>query len=733
MKIRLNWRATQRQALEGVSGRGVKSCLLYNFPAAAAQARVDKQMGWGGICGDMAVRKEIQIGWPFRKLASHPHLAGIADRLDLKGERVAAGWGYRPSGMAAIRDSRNQSRRLVLLEDALVRSMKPGTGQIYGLVADSRGIYYDASGRSDLVTALNSGKPSGWMQAGPEDSGEVARLLARFRATKASKYNWYPEDFRSPTSPENPGVMVVDQTKGDSSLKHGGLREGDFDRMVRDALDEYPGETIYLRAHPDHRYRGKHSCFSPWVFAEPRVKLLPPDLSPARCFEFCKVVYAGTSLMGMEGLIHGCRVKLYGWNFFAGWGLTDDRCESVVQARERQVDLARLFEAAYLQYGHYFDPDTAQPCGLGRILDHLELQREIARQDVGMRVTVSWAPWNRSLAEGFFRSPATELRHADSWVEAVKLTAGRSDAKLLLWGAAAAPENVPVAVIRVEDGFLRSSGLGATFNRPLSWVRDDQGIYFDPSVPSRLESLLEAGKFTAGAMDDAGELLRFLCEYRLTKYNVGGFPVVWNRSLAGGRKVILVPGQVELDASIKRGSPDVRTNGELLRRVRAAEPAAFLIFKAHPDLVAGARHGTVVPAIADGLADLVVTDGNVLDWLDLCDAVHTMTSTVGFEAILRGVPVVTYGLPFYAGWGLTRDGLVCSRRTRHLTVEELVCGAMICYPRYLNPFSGEFTTAIQVARMLACGGMAGKSPAWYLRALLVVKHGWVKMARHGNQ
>ncbi len=681
----------------------------------------------------MAARKDLQIRWPFRKLWDHPLLDGMVERLGLNGETVVAGWGYRPSGRAAIAASRARGGRLLVLEDALVRSMKPGEGQVYGLVADSRGIYYDASGQSDLVTALNSGNPGGWMRAGAGGRAETENLLARFRALKVSKYNWYPGDFTNTPLPEKTGVMVVDQTKGDASLDYGGLREADFDRMVRDALDEHPGETIYLRAHPDHRYRGKHSCFSPWVFDEPRVRLLPPDISPASCFEFCREVYAGTSLMGMEGLIHGCRVKTYGWNFYAGWGLTEDRCEGTVQKRERQVDLARLFEAAYLEYSHYFDPDSGESCGLGRILDHLELQRAMARQDAGLRVTVGWAPWKRGLAEDFFRSPGAELRHADSLRDAGKIVDARPDAALLLWGGSAAPENSTVPVVRVEDGFLRSSGLGATFHRPLSWVRDDLGIYFDPRTASRLEVMLEAGDFTADEMADAEELLAFLREHRLTKYNVGGNQVAWDRRLAGNRKVILVPGQVEADASIKFGSPEVRSNDELLRRVRAVEPEAFLIFKAHPDLVAGARHGHVLPPSANGVADLAVTDGNVLDWLDLCDEVHTMTSTLGFEAILRGVPVVTHGLPFYAGWGLTRDLLECPRRTRRLSVTELVCGAMIRYPRYLNPNSGEFTTAIQVARLLSRGGMVGRRRAWYLRIVSILKHGWVKLARQGGR
>lgn len=676
----------------------------------------------------MVDRREIQIRWPFRKLWRHPHLNGMVEKLGLTGDPVSAGWGYRPSGRSAMNAAAAGRGRLLLLEDALVRSMKPGVGRIYGLVADSVGIYYDAAGASDLTVALDSGEPSGWMQHGPGDPAEVHRLLGRFRETCASKYNWYPADFREVPLPSEPGVMVVDQTKGDTSISHGGMGEADFDRMVRDVLDEHPDKVIYLRAHPDHRYRGKHSCFAPWVFEEPRVKLLPPDLSPAKCFEFCTEVYVGTSLMGMEALIHGRGVHAYGWNFYAGWGLTDDRCTSPVKDRSHPIDLPRLFEAAYLQYCHYFDPDSGEPCGLGRILDHLEIQREMAAHNSGRRITVGWAPWKRTLAAGFFHSPGCDLKHCDSFSD----VRADSISKLLLWGGTDLPKENGVPVLRVEDGFLRSAGLGATFHRPLSWVCDDQGIYFDPRTPSRLETLLETADFSPEDLSDAAELLRFLKKHRLTKYNVGGSGVDWSKDRADGRKVILVPGQVEADASIRYGSPDLRTNDALLQRVREAEPDAFLIFKAHPDLVAGARHGKLLPIDVCALADLTVTRGNVLDWLDSCDEVHTMTSTVGFEAILRGVPVVTYGSPFYAGWGLTRDHLPCPRRTRKLSIEELVCGALIRYPRYLNPVSGEFTTAIRIARMLASGGPVGERRAWYLRGVSILKHGWVKLARTGG-
>jgi capsular polysaccharide export protein len=69
------------------------------------------------------------------------------------------------------------------------------------------------------------------------------------------------------------------------------------------------------------------------------------------------------------------------------------------------------------------------------------------------------------------------------------------------------------------------------------------------------------------------------------------------------------------------------------------------------------------------------------------DAVHTLTSLTGFEALLRGLPVTCWGAPFYAGWGLTEDRLPVPRRTRRLALDELVAVALILYPRCVDPLT----------------------------------------------
>jgi capsular polysaccharide export protein len=256
-------------------------------------------------------------------------------------------------------------------------------------------------------------------------------------------------------------------------------------------------------------------------------------------------------------------------------------------------------------------------------------------------------------------------------------------------------------VLRIEDGFLRSVGLGADLTRPLSWVIDDLGIYFDATRPSRLEHLLRLHDFDDALCDRAHTLRTAIVNAGLTKYNVGGGE--WRRPI-GARRVVLVPGQVETDASIQWGAADIRTNAALLQAVRAAEPDAWVVYKPHPDVVAGLRQ-TDRPwqAECDRLrahCDEIVTNVPMHTLLDAVDAVHTLTSLTGFEALLRERPVTTWGMPFYAGWGLTDDRAPAdhparARRKRRLELDALVAATLILYPTYLSRHSGTYTTPEQ--------------------------------------
>lgn len=290
---------------------------------------------------------------------------------------------------------------------------------------------------------------------------------------------------------------------------------------------------------------------------------------------------------------------------------------------------------------------------------------------------------------------------------------------LLLWGSNPAPDALPpgVRIIRMEDGFLRSVGLGADLVHPVSWVIDHRGIYYDATQPSDLEYLLQTTEFTDELLERAASLRQRIVENGLTKYNVGSGS--WRRP-SHCTKVILVPGQVETDASIRFGAPGIASNMHLLQTVRQSNSNAYVIYKPHPDVVAGLRAKGQREDDALLWCDEILIDISMDEILAAVDEVCVMTSLAGFEALLRGKWVVCYGQPFYAGWGLTEDILPIARRTRNLSLDGLVAGALILYPTYISRnLPGHFSTPEKTMdELLAWRGNEAREGLLFWRKIL---------------
>jgi len=316
----------------------------------------------------------------------------------------------------------------------------------------------------------------------------------------------------------------------------------------------------------------------------------------------------------------------------------------------------------------------------------------------GTTWAVGFSARKRSLLARFHDGPP--LRFAATLAEVP------DGAQLLVWGGLTVPDAARLAgVTRVEDGFLRSVGLGAAFARPASWVFDEVGIHYDASRPSALEQLLQKGEFPLALQSRAAALRLRIVAAGLTKYNLGG--AAWRRP-PGGRRVLLAVGQVESDASLAHGSPRWRSNASWLQALREQHPDAHLLYKPHPDVIAGLRALGHAEHEAIRHCDEVLAQADMAQLLGEVDECHVLTSLAGFEALLRGVPVVTHGQPFYAGWGLTRDLLPPPRRTRRLSLDELVAGVLLLYPRYASLRDGRRCEAETVLEeLLAAREMPG--------------------------
>jgi len=335
---------------------------------------------------------------------------------------------------------------------------------------------------------------------------------------------------------------------------------------------------------------------------------------------------------------------------------------------------------------------------------------------------VAFSDWKKPIARAFFAGSALDFVPRPAPLAPGVGT--EAPTERACWGRPA--DDSPLArcgdapLLRVEDGFLRSVGLGANWVRPLSWVVDRRGMYYDAGAPSDLEMLLQTASVDDALRARAAALRRAITAGGVTKYNVGRGE--WRRP-SGVRRVVLVPGQVESDASITYGAAGgPRSNLDLLRAVRAAEPDAYVLYKPHPDVLARKRRAGDSETRAERQCDEVVTDVPIHRLFEAVDAVHVLTSLAGFEALLRDKPVVCHGLPFYAGWGLTRDLLLHPRRTRRLALDELVAATLILYPTYVSRASGAFTTPERALHeLLHWGDAPPPGDAAWLRAARTLK------------
>ncbi|MCA8932885.1 MAG: hypothetical protein KDA49_10490 [Rhodospirillaceae bacterium] len=333
-------------------------------------------------------------------------------------------------------------------------------------------------------------------------------------------------------------------------------------------------------------------------------------------------------------------------------------------------------------------------------VDNELISRDIAARFGGERAICVGFPHWRAFNLRPFLSPWRRARFVADAAAAADLAPGPADS-LIWWGCEvpAALDRLAVEcrcrLLRIEDGFYRSVGLGSDYIPPLSLIFDASGLYLDARSTSDLEHILSTAEFTAAELARAAAVRRRIVDSGLTKYNLS-LPgrCAWP---ATDRAVVLVVGQVEDDASILYGCDGVATNRALLEAARRDHPGALLVYKPHPEVEAGNRAGHLG---GYGLADLVEHEAAIASCIEAADIVVTMTSLSGFEALLRGKLVEVHGRPFYAGWGLTRDRLAMPRRGRALSLDALVAGTLIRYPVYWDPLARRFTTVETVLERL---------------------------------
>lgn len=655
---------------------------------------------------------------------------------DCDNSNVVVGWGNKPNTHRAIDMAKLNKLPFWRLEDGFIAYLNHSSmdRRRLSIICDKLGVYYDATRPSELELIINT--VDEWFT--PELHARSERVIERIRDLGVSKYNLVRSevpDWLTSLAEKDSLILLVDQTAGDASVKGAMASQDSFDDMLADALASNPFSQIIIKTHTDVVLGKKKGYFSSAVFSHPRIHLLTEDVSLKSLFHFVTRVYTVSSQVGFEALIHQKQVHCYGMPFYAGWGLTKDKLS--VDRRMVRLSLEQLVAAALIRYPLYLHPDSEQSCEVEEILEWLVLQGvgqfNSRETEVDTCYAVNFSLWKRSFIPEFIGRRARKVEFVSSLAKA-RSKASDKDA-ILLWGCGAADQlkaQSPLSKIWfMEDGFVRSVGLGADLRRPNSLVIDEQGMYYDPSVSSSLVGILNKQVLTNGEHLRASDLANKLLDLKISKYNVGsGNSNELSKKIdairSEGREIILVPGQYEADLSVRCSLGSVKTNLDLLKSAKQKFPKAFVIFKEHPDLYSGVRDGALGEKSALQYADVYATDIDIAELLELVDRVCTLTSLTGFEALLRQKKVSVFGSPFYAGWGLTDDSCEFHDRHRQLTLTELIDGVLIKYARYINWDTRKFTTPEYVIEQLSQQKQEQKTlkSSWFARQIRKVEYFW---------
>lgn len=255
------------------------------------------------------------------------------------------------------------------------------------------------------------------------------------------------------------------------------------------------------------------------------------------------------------------------------------------------------------------------------------------------------------------------------------------------WRGARIANRLGLPFVRIEDGFLRSAGIGKNGAPPVGIIVDRNGIYFDARQSSDLEQLISTAAQSAGSNARALSAIELWRNHRLSKYNLpegdGRMP---------GQVRAILADQVYGDASIAGSGADAHTFSRMLHQALERFGADNIALRAHPDVIAGKAKGYLASLPQAQALQWIAPDVPQQLVFDNAGEIWTVSSQLGFEGLIAGKKVTTFGMPFYAGWGLTQDsadGAIAeaarTRRSAKPSLEQLFSAAVLSYTRYADP------------------------------------------------
>ena len=325
--------------------------------------------------------------WDFKKLL--PYALGNAKITNEEDFDAALLWGYSNASQnhKALSNALCYEKPLIFVEPGFISSATTWAQKSapyrhrteHSCMIDTKGQFFDATIETDIEKMLNDKG----LVVSREDIDEARRLIKRIVDNKVSKYNHQPIFTPSVGRRGRRKVLVVDQSYGDFSIARGLADETTFRDMLNAAINENPDADILVKTHPDTmagKTAEKKGYYQDLKEHDNIFKVTFP-INPFSLMEVCEKVYVCSSQFGLEALMAGKEVHVFGMPFYAGWGLTiDAQC---CERRRNTRTLEELFYIFYCIYTHWIDPDKGCVTTLDAIIDKMMMLRGEMRNPSG--------------------------------------------------------------------------------------------------------------------------------------------------------------------------------------------------------------------------------------------------------------------------------------------------------------------------------------------------------------
>lgn len=239
------------------------------------------------------------------------------------------------------------------------------------------------------------------------------------------------------------------------------------------------------------------------------------------------------------------------------------------------------------------------------------------------------------------------------------------------------------ASLTLEDGFVTPhyADTPVSSQRLVSLIVDRYGAHYDASVATELEQTISAPMEKECLARAEAAIVR-IRRGGLSKHSL---PEISPSEMGVHGPFVLLVDQVAGDLSIQDGGATEASFAAMLEAAIEENPGHNIVVRCHPSARGVGPLESVARQCGENNGVVILSDVCSL-WPLLQETVrlYTVSSHAGFEALLAGVPVICFGVPFYAGWGQTDDRVVCTRRNTLASVQHLFAAAYIKHSRYFD-------------------------------------------------